>query len=396
MLIDTGVPTSYRDLFPVTRSWTYLQNASIGPLSTRVMEAVQQHLLAHASAGTEDYPSWLEMTESIRARAGALINAPARTISFVRNTAEGLSRIAVGLRWIAGDNIITGALEYPTNVMPWTALSDQGVETRIVPMHGGRVRVEDIAEAADRRTRLVAISSVQFSNGYRLDLDALGSFCRERGILLSVDAIHQLGVLPFDAQASPVDFLSAGAHKWLLSPCGTGIFYVREELLDALRVIEVGAAGSVGYDVQKELLRHTFTPLPSARRFEGGVPVFSLLAGLGAAVDLCLEVGIDRITRHVLALSDFAADRLAALGFQVLSPRASEAEKSGIVAFVHPQISSTLLKESLTRERISISLRTVQGRSILRVSPHFYNNVADIERLIDALSRPARGEGRRS
>jgi selenocysteine lyase/cysteine desulfurase len=396
MLIETDVPSSYRNLFPVTRSWTYLQNASIGPLSTRTMEAVQRHLLAHAAAGTENYASWLEMAESIRARAGALINAPARTISFVRNTAEGLSRVALGLRWTPGDNIITGDLEYPTNVMPWTALVDRGVETRIVPARGGRIRVDDIAEAVDRRTRLVAISSIQFSNGYRLDLDALGSFCRERAILLSVDAIHQLGVLPFDAQASPVDFLSAGAHKWLLSPCGTGIFYVREELLDTLRVIEVGAAGSVGYDVQQELLRSTFTPLPSARRFEGGVPVFSLLAGLGAAIDMCLEVGIDRITRHVLALSDLAADRLTSLGFEVLSPRTVEAEKSGIVAFVHPEIPSAQLKDSLTRDKISVSLRTVQGRSILRASPHFYNNVADVERLIDALSRLARAEGRRT
>jgi selenocysteine lyase/cysteine desulfurase len=217
----------------------------------------------------------------------------------------------------------------------------------------------------------------------------LGTFCRERGILLSVDAIHQLGVFPFDAQASPVDFLSAGGHKWLLSPVGTGLFYVREELLETLRVIEVGAAGAADYNVQRELLRYDLTPHPSARRFEGGVPTFALLAGLGAALDLFLEIGVDRITRHVLALSDLAADRLARLGFEILSPRATEGEKSGIVAFVHPTISSERLKDSLTRDKVSVSLRTLRGRAVLRAAPHFYNNVADINHLVGTLSRLA-------
>jgi selenocysteine lyase/cysteine desulfurase len=383
------VPAFYRDLFPITRDWTYLQNASIGPLSTRVLDAVQRNLLAHAWSGTEAYASWLEMAESVRARAAALMNAPAKTVSFVRSTAEGLSRVAFGLRWNPGDNIITDAIEYPTNVMPWIALRDQGVETRILPAREGRVHIDDIVGAADQRTRLVAISSIQFSNGYRLDMDLLGAFCRNRGILLSVDAIHQLGVFPFDAQASPVDFLSAGGHKWLLSPVGTGLFYVREELLETLRVVEVGAAGSAEYNVQKELLRYDFTPHPSARRFEGGVPTFALLAGLGAAVDLFLGVGVGRITRHVLALSDLAAERLASVGCEILSPRAVAGEKSGIVAFVHPTISSERLKDSLTREKISVSLRTLQGRAVLRVSPHFYNNVADIDRLVETLARLA-------
>jgi len=380
------VSAAYRDLFPVTHEWTYLQNASIGPLSTRVIQAIAGQLESHASSGTEAYAGWLEAAESVRARAARLMNAPAGCVSFVRNTAEGLSRIALGLRWSRGDNVLTAGIEYPTNVMPWTALVDQGVDTRIIPARDGRVVVDDLMNAADRQTRLVAVSSVQFSNGYRVDLARLGALCRERGILLSVDAIQHLGVVPFDVQTDPVDFLAAGAHKWLLSPCGTGLFYVRPELLDGLRVIEVGAAGTSRYHVQQELLRYAFTPHPSARRFEGGLPAFALLAGLGASIDLFLEIGVGRIMQHVIALTDLAVVRLGSLGFQMLSPRAVESEKSGIVAFVHPEIPSEILKDHLTRARVSISLRTVNGRSILRVSPHFYNTEADIDRLAEALS----------
>ncbi|HLW49087.1 MAG TPA: aminotransferase class V-fold PLP-dependent enzyme [bacterium] len=393
-VLEHLVPPAYRQLFPITREWTYLQNASIGPLSTRVLDAVQRCLTEQAAAGTESYSSWLETAESVRRQAAALIKAPAECVSFVRNTAEGLSRIALGLPWKAGDNIITATIEYPTNVMPWRALDRVGVETRILPAPDGRVEIDDIVRAADAHTRMVAISSIQFSSGFRIDLARLGTFCRERGILLSVDAIHTLGVFPLDVGATPVDFVSAGGHKWLLSPVGTGIFYTRPELLDLLRVIEVGAAGDARYHVQDELLLHDFVPHPSAKRFEGGVPPFALLAGMGAAIALALEIGVDRIARHVLALADRAAAGLAACGCRILSPRADEAEKSAIVVFVHPRASSETLKRALTAERISVSLRTVGGRAVLRAAPHFYNDASDIARLVETVAQTA-GEGRR-
>jgi cysteine desulfurase / selenocysteine lyase len=394
-LVEQFVPSHYRAIFPVTREWTYLQNASIGPLSTRVLDAVQRCLTEQAAAGTEAYTSWLETAESVRRRAAVLMNAPVECVSFVQNTAEGLSRIALGLPWEAGDNIITASIEYPTNVMPWRALERVGVETRIVPARNGRVEIDDVVRAADARTRLVAISSIQFASGFRIDLTRLGTFCRERGVLLSVDAIHTLGAFPLDVRAVPVDFVSAGGHKWLLSPVGTGVFYARRELLDRLRVIEVGAAGDARYHVQDELLLHDFVPQSSAKRFEGGVPPFALLAGMGAAIDLALEIGVDRIGRHVLALAERAAAGLAGAGCAILSPRASEDEKSGIVVFVHPAVPSETLKQTLTEERISVSLRTIGGHAVLRAAPHFYNHESDIERLVEAVARAARG-GRRS
>jgi selenocysteine lyase/cysteine desulfurase len=393
-LLEQPVSQAYRGLFPITREWTYLQNASIGPLSTRVLDAVQRCVAEQAAAGTESYASWLEAAESIRRRAAALLNAPADCVSFVRNTAEGLSRLAFGLPWAPGDNIITAAIEYPTNVMPWRALERAGVETRIVPARDGRVAIDDLVRAVDARTRMVAISSIQFSSGFRIDLARLGSFCRERDILLSVDAIHTLGVFPLDVRATPVDFVSAGGHKWLLSPVGTGLFYVRPELLDRLRVIEVGAAGDARYHVQDELLLQDFVPRSSAKRFEGGVVPFALLAGMGAAIDLALEIGVDRIARHALMLADRTAAGLTAAGCRILSPRSTEEEKSAIVVFVHPSVSSESLKRALTAERISVSLRTIGGHAVLRASPHFYNDASDIDRLVDAVARASKGAGR--
>jgi cysteine desulfurase/selenocysteine lyase len=376
----------YRRLFPITREWTYLQHASIGPLPDPVTRAAQQYLHSQSADGTEAYPSWLDAVEHTRASAARLLGASVDEISFVRNVAEGLSRISLGLRWAPGDNIVTCAMEYPTNVLPWLALASEGVETRIAPVEGARVTVESLAPYVDARTRLVAVSSVQFASGHQLDLRALGAFCRERGVLLSVDAIQHLGAFPLDVRATPVDFVTAGGHKWLLSPCGTGIFYCRRDLLETLRIVEVGYAGMSTYDLGHELLGCAFSPRPTAQRFEGGLAAISGLAGLGAAIDLVLEVGLDRISRHILELTDATVEGLETLGFRVLSPRRSTAEKSGIVSFTHATRPAGEIKHFLAGRRISVSARVAGGVPFVRISPHFYNTQSEIREVLDALS----------
>lgn len=376
---------TYRSLFPITQEWTYLQNASIGPLSKPVLEAIDGSLRSQSQYGTERYPDWLDTVESVRRSAAELLGAHTDEVSFVRNTAEGLSRIAFGLDWRSGDNIVTNSMEYPTNVLPWLALQAQGVETRIVPDRNGRLGVDDFREAVDDRTRLIAVSSVQFSNGYNIDLEALGQFCRENGILLSVDAIQHLGVLPLDVKKTPVDFVSAGAHKWLLSPCGTGVFYVRRELLDQLRVVEVGYAGMDDYSLHDDFLDYNLAWRSTAQRFEGGLANFSGLAGMGASIELFLEIGIDRIREHVLSLTELAVGRLRSLGYHIISPRDTDGEKSGIVSFYHSRYSSADIKQFLARHKISISVRVVRALPVLRISPHYYNTHDEIEHLVDVL-----------
>lgn len=374
-----------RALFPITEKWAYFQNASIGPTPRPVVDAAESALRSQAVNGTEAYVDWLDNNEKVREEVAKLLNADTDEISFVRNTAEGLARIALGLNWKQGDNVVTYAHEYPTNVLPWLALADKGVQVRQVPVTDGRIGVDEIAALVDSRTRLVALSSVQFANGFRLDMETIGSFCRDRGILFSIDAIQHLGVLPFDVKTTPVDFVSAGAHKWLLSPTGSGLFYARKEVQDMLRVVEVGYAGTRDYSLNDELLDYRLEYRPSAQKWEGGLAAFSTIAGFGAAASLFNTLGIESIEKHVLALTDYAADGLEGLGYKILSPRSSRAEKSAILSFVHPTVPAARLKTYLAARSISISMRTVHGTPVARISPHLYNTVGEVEMLLAAL-----------
>lgn len=374
-----------RSLFPITESWIYFQNASIGPSPTPVVEAAESALRSQASQGTEAYPDWLQKNEQVRGQVAQLLNADSDEVSFVRNTAEGLARVALGLDWRQGDNVVTYAHEYPTNVLPWLALADRGVEVRQVPVTDGRISVDDIAALVDSRTRLVALSSVQFANGFRLDLEAIGSYCRERKILFSIDAIQHLGVLPFDVKAVPVDFVCAGAHKWLLSPTGSGVFYARKELHDSLRVVEVGYAGTKDYNLNDELLDYRLEYRPSAQRWEGGLASFSTLAGFGAAAELFNTLSLEAIEEHVIALTDQAAEGIQELGFKVMSPRENPEEKSAILSFVHPTVPAAEIKQFLAKRNISISMRTVHGTPVARISPHLYNTRDEVETFLAVL-----------
>mgnify|MGYP000983259622 CR=1 FL=1 len=374
------------EMFPVTRNLVYLQNASIGPLPRPVLEAATDMLISQSRFGTEHYVSWLARNEEVRSSVARLLNADKDEVSFIRNTAEGLARIAFGMKWKSGDNIVSFAHEYPTNVLPWLALQEQGVETRLVPVTDGRIDVDTIAPLVDSRTRLIALSSIQFATGFRLDLEEIGQFCRERGVLLSIDAIQHLGVVPFDVKETPVDFISAGAHKWLLSPSGSGVFYIRRELLNQLDVVEVGFAGTAAYNLNDELLGYSLKYRDSAQRFEGGLTAFSALSGFGAAADMFNSIGIDNIYRHVLALTDLADNGLRELGFEVVSPRVTTDEKSGIFTFYHTKHDSAQIKQFLLERGISLSVRTVLERPMMRISPHVYNTREDIEQLLAALA----------
>src|SRR5438445_12876858 len=174
---------------------------------------------------------WVQRIEEVRGLAGRLLDADPVDIAFIKNTSEGIGIVAEGFPWKPGDNVVTAAEEYPANIYPWMNLASRGVEFRTVPSRDRRIRIDDIGPAIDSRTRLVSLSFVEFASGFRNDLDAVGSLCRERGVYFFVDAIQGLGVYPLDVKATPVDFLAADSHKWLLGPEGIGIFWIRENLL---------------------------------------------------------------------------------------------------------------------------------------------------------------------
>jgi selenocysteine lyase/cysteine desulfurase len=230
----------------------------------------------------------------------------------------------------------------------------------------------------DARTRLVSLSFVEYASGFRNDLDTVGGLCRERGVTFFVDAIQGLGVLPLDVEKTPVDFLSADGHKWLLGPEGAGVFYIRRDLVDLLRPISVGWNSVVG---AWDFTTIDLTLKPHAGRWENGTLNVGGVAALGASLGLLLEIGIDAIKKRILELTDYLCERALVAGIEVFSSRLPE-DLSGIVSLILPGD----VKEMVRRCRAA-GLVVNQRAGRLRVSPHCYNTHEEIDRLIEVLSR---------
>jgi len=288
--------------------------------------------------------------------------------------------VAEGFPWKAGDNVITAAEEYPANLYPWMNLAAHGVEVRRVASRDRRLEIDDLRAAMDSRTRLVSLSFVEFASGFRNDLDALGALCRERSVYFFVDAIQGLGVLPLDVSQTPVDFLSADGHKWLLGPEGAGIFYIRRELVDLLHPVGVGWNSVVG---AWDFSRNDFRLKPHAGRWESGTLNVGGIMGLGASLELLLEIGIPAIAAQVLELTDYLCAAAVGTGLEVFSSRRS-GDKSGIVSLTVPGVEPRRLVSRCRDHGIVVAHRG--GR--LRVSPHCYNTRAEIDRLLEVLRAP--------
>src|SRR5437588_3383385 len=211
-----------RDLFPVTKNLLYFNHAAVGPLSTVASEAMERFVRDQRDFGALHWRDWYAEYEKLRASAAMLIGAAdPREIAILKNTSEGLSFVAEGYKWREGENVVTTALEFPSNYTPWKRLERRGVECRVV----ADPSVEAIERAIDDRTCIVTVSSVAFHNGYTADLDAIGDLCAQRNILFCVDAIQSVGVLPTDVRKSKVSFLAADGHKWMCASEGGASVY---------------------------------------------------------------------------------------------------------------------------------------------------------------------------
>ena len=367
-----------RDEFPIRATRIYLNNASIGPAPTRVVAAVDRFLADVRDHGDAHYEDWCRHVDGVlKPKIARLIGAEAGEIAFVKNTTEGLALVANGLDWRPGDNVLVPDIEYPSNVYCWMNLARFGVTVKWVESRDGRIPVEAVAAQIDARTRLVTLSAVQFSNGFRQDLAGTAELCRSRGVLLNLDAIQYVGALHLDLARWPIDFLSVGGHKWLFGPIGTGFFYCRRSALDRLRPPTIGY-----HSVAKEAdhLDYDLTFRPDAGRFEEALVNFPGLWGLEAAVDLVLELGTPRIEAHVLELTAGLMEGLRARGDAVLSSR-TEAERSGIVSFRHASRPAAEVHGRLREAGIDVALCV----GALRASPSIHNDAEDVEALLRAL-----------
>jgi selenocysteine lyase/cysteine desulfurase len=369
--------TAFRDHFPLTRRWAFLDHAAVAPLPGGAVAALHEYAHSLAGNGVAAVRDWSDRIAHVRRLAATLINADPEDVYFVPNTTHGIGVIAEGFPWRPGDNVVLAAEEYPANQYPWMNLAGRGVEARPVPSRGSRVAIDDLRAAMDDRTRVLTVSSVEFASGFRNDLDALGELCRGRGVFFFVDAIQSLGVFPLDVRKTPIDALSADGHKWLLGPEGAGIGYVRREWVDRLHPIGVGA-----FSVVNPLAFSTidFRLKPHAGRWEGGAYNVPGITALGASLELLLEAGIENVGRRVLELTDYLCDRAASAGLEVFSSRAT-GEKSGIVSLVKPGATAADVKKRCRAAGVVVADRA--GR--VRVSPHAYNTEAEIDRFLDAV-----------
>ncbi len=356
----------------------YLDHAGLAPVSLRVKVAVQQFLTESVEGGALHYPKWTQQIIGIRRACERLINAEPGGIAFVKNTSHGLSLVAGGLGWKRGDNVLIYEKDFPSNLYPWMNLGRRGVEVKSIPSHEGSICIADIDRLMDSRTRLVAISSVQFASGFRVDLGKLGALCRRRNVLLCVDAIQSLGVIPMDVKKYHIDFLSADAHKWLLGPEGIGIFYCRRDLTDQINPLLIGWK-SMQHELDFD--NPAYNLKPDALRFEEGSMNLLGILGLGAAVDLLDEVGIEKIERRVQDLGDLIIQEAKERGHSVLTPKARQ-ERGGNITF-SGKFDPMLMKDRLSENGIMVNAR---GGG-LRVSPHFYNKEEEILEFFNTLDR---------
>jgi cysteine desulfurase / selenocysteine lyase len=370
--------SDFRAAFPVTRSWVFLDHAAVAPLSAPARAALLEWADDLTNHGVTAEPRWLDRVESVRRRFGELLHADPLDVAFVKNTSEGVGLVAEGFPWRDGDNVVTSEDEYPANLYPWMNLASRGVELRCVPSRQGRIEVSDLLAAMDGRTRMLAISFVEFATGFRNDLAALADECRRRDVRLFVDAIQGLGVIPLDVTALGIDYLAADGHKWLLGPEGAGVLYVRRERLDELRPIGVGWNSVVG---RWEFSRIDFRLLPHAGRYESGSLNVAGITALGASLDLLMNAGVERVHERIIELTDHLCEGSERVGWRVYSSR-REGERSGIVSLAAPQgVDPAGAVKRLRKQGVAVNQRG--GR--LRVSPHAYNTTDEIDRLIGLL-----------
>lgn len=365
----SGSWESYCGEFAVAEQFVYLDHAGVAPVSKRVRNAVERVVRESHEGGAFFYPQWAQRIVDARTTCARLLNAEPGEVAFVKSTSHGLSIVAEGLDWKAGDNVVVYEKEFPSNLYPWMNLRRRNVEVRLIPDRNNRIVMEDVEALIDSRTRLLAVSSVQFAAGFRIDLERTGELCRARGILFCVDAIQSLGLLPMDVKKFNIDFLAADAHKWLLGPEGIGIFYCRSGRAERLAPPLVGWK-SVQNEFSFEQPDLRFKT--DALRFEEGSMNLLGIMGLGAAVDLLLEIGIDAIDRHVLGLGEVIITEAEKRGFVVLTPRERE-QRGGHVTFTGP-FDPLRVRDALRERGVLVNVRC----NGLRVAPHFYNTNAEI------------------
>jgi cysteine desulfurase/selenocysteine lyase len=368
-----------RALFPITERYIYFNHAAISPPPIPTIRAIEAQLKDVHENGSTNFRSWLAVKEQARELLAKLLGARPEQVAFMRNTSDGLSTVANGLKWRPGDNIVTFSREFPSNIYPWLRLRDVfGVEVRMCEERGGRIDLTDLEALIDQHTRIIAISHVQYASGFRIDLKRLGQLARRNDALLVVDVIQALGVVPTDVEAEDIDVAAGAGHKWLLTPEGVGYLYLSDRARERIQPTLVGWISVSDpddyFNFDQEWNRGTLA-------WETGTGPAALLHGFRASLDFLSSFGVQSIAMYLEELTDYLCERLKTENYEVVSSR-TPGEKSHIVSIRHRAgLSAMALYSHLAARNIVTAPRGDR----LRIAPHLYNTQSEVDEFIKAL-----------
>jgi selenocysteine lyase/cysteine desulfurase len=367
--------------FPLDRNILYFNHAAVSPWPRCTADAIKQFTDQNLHTGSKHYPEWMETEQQLRELLRWLINAEsADDIALLKNTSEGLSVIAYGLEWSAGDNVVIPAGEFPSNRIVWESLRQFGVETRQIDILSADDPEKALIEAMDVKTRLLSVSAVQYSSGFRLNLEKLGAGCRHHNVLFAVDAIQQLGALQFDQQQIQADFIVADGHKWMMGPEGLALFYCKSAVRPRINLKQYGWRM---IENPVDFLQHEWRIADTAKRFECGSPNMLAIFALHASINLIKQTGKQIIEESILNnIANINEYVLNSKNYQLLI-NTDKNRLSGITNFRHRDLDSHALFKTLTEQGVQCAER---GQGI-RLSPHFYHRQWEFERLFEILDK---------
>jgi len=368
-----------RKSFPyLGKGMIYFNHSSSGPLPKPALEIATKYLSDKSEGKIDDYKEFLQIMGETRKELALMINTTPDRIAFTDNTSNGINIIAQSIKWKKGDRIILNDVEFPANVYPFLNLEKDGIEIDFVKSKNGIVTSENILEAIKPQTRLISISQVQFLSGYRVDLEQIGKFCKERGIIFCVDAIQGLGALRLDVEKCNVDFISCGVQKWMLGMQGLAFIYVRKELQEQMEPKYVGWTSVEG---AWDLLKYNLKLKRTADCFHTGTLNTLGIYALRGTMKLFSGFGFDRIEERVLENTSHFIEGLKYIGLWPILTDCDKKFLSGIVSFNHSNASKII--KALEEKNIIASAR----EGVVRFSPHFYNIKEEIDIVLEELGK---------
>ena len=368
-----------RSQFAATETFAYLNSAAVAPPPRAAIDAILSQLEDAAVYAGLRFGAWVDTKKRCRTLMADILGVKDEQVAFMRNTSDGFSTIANGLKWKAGDNIVSFADEFPANFYAWRDARDHhGVEMRLAPERDGRIDLDELISLIDSNTRLVTISSVQFASGFRSDLARIAEAAHKADALFCVDLIQGLGAHAYDLPALGVDAACGASHKWLCAPEGIGYVYLSDR---ARELISPTLVGWISVEDAWDFADREQNYKPNALAWETGTGPSALFYGLEASLKLLIDADLRKVEAYLDELSEYLCERIASKDYEILSSR-KEGERSAIVCVRHKGgLSPNEIAAQLEKERVVVSPRLDR----IRIAPHFFNNKEDIDRLIDAL-----------